>query len=187
MDMGWDEAFEEFPVLDTERFRLRKIELTDASNMYSYFSQDRVTEFYDLETFSSKQQAVELIESLLFRYQSRKQIRWGIARKENNELIGTCGFHALEKDHFKAEIGYELHPDYWGSGVMAEVIAKVVNYGFNEMGLNRIEAFYDPLNHASRRVLEKNGFEFEGILRKRFFEKGKFVDAAISALLKEIK
>lgn len=185
--MGWDKSFEQFPVLETERLRLRKIELTDASNMYSYFSQDRVTVFYDLETFSSKQQAVELIESLLFRYQSRKQIRWGITTKENNELIGTCGFHALEKDHFKAEIGYELHPDHWGSGVMTEVISIVVDYGFNEMGLNRIEAFYDPLNHASRRVLEKNGFKFEGILRKRFFEKGKFVDAAISALLKETK
>jgi [ribosomal protein S5]-alanine N-acetyltransferase len=183
--MGWEITFESFPILETERFELRKIRLNDASNMYSYLSKDEVVKYYDLETFTSKQQVVELIESLHYRYQTRKQLRWGITWKNHNTIIGTCGLHALEKDHLKAEIGYELHPEYWGRGVMTEVIQKVVKYGFNEMNLNRIEAFYHPLNIASKKVLEKNGFRYEGLLRKRFFEKGKYIDAAITAVLKE--
>ena len=183
--MGWDAAFEVFPVLETQRFILRKIELTDAKSMFSYFSRDEVTEFYDLETFTSVQEAIELIQSLLYRYRERKQIRWGIQPKQHEEVIGSCGFHALELEHFKAEIGYELHPDYWGQGVMTEVIQKVLEFGFTNLELNRVEAFYDHFNHASRKVLEKSGFHFEGILRNRFYEKGKFVDAAISAILKD--
>lgn len=183
--MGWNEAFNAFPVLETERFLLRKIDLSDAPSMYSYFSRDEVTEFYDLETLTDPQQAVELIEGLLFRYEARMQIRWGITEKAQNVVIGSCGLHAFEEQHFKAEIGYELHPDYWRKGVMTEVIQKVIDYGFYEMGLNRIEAFYNPLNHPSQTVLEKNGFRYEGILRKRFFVKGKFIDTALTAVLRE--
>lgn len=183
--MGWSEAFEKFPVLETERFILRKLELADATSMFSYLSRAEVTEFYDLETLMHRQQAVELIESILYRYQTERQLRWGVTLKEKNIVIGTCGYHSLEEENFKAEIGYELHPDYWGMGFMTEIVQKVTEYGFISMGLNRIEAFYHPLNNASRQVLEKNGFLFEGILRKRFYKKGKFMDAALSSKLKE--
>lgn len=182
--MGINTPFEVFPVLETERFRLREIELSDAANMFNYFSRDEVTEFYDLDTFTSVQQAIELVESLKYRYQSKRQIRWGITLINDNEIIGSCGLHAIEPEHYKAEIGYELHPDFWGKGVMTEVINRIVEYGFKEMNLNRIEALYNPLNTASQKVLEKNGFKFEGILRNRFFGKGRFLDAAVSSILK---
>lgn len=185
--MGWNEAFYHFPVLETKRFILRKLKLSDAQNLFSYFSKEEVMKYYDLETFSSPQQAVALIESVLFRYDSAQQIRWGITLKGKDNVIGTCGFHALEQEHLKVEIGYELHPCYWGNGIMTEVIEKIVEYGFEEMIVNRIEAFYDPLNQASRRVLEKNGFQFEGILRKRFLKKGEYIDAALSSIIKEDK
>lgn len=183
--MSFEEAFEDFPILETERFLLRKLEMTDAPSLFSYFSKDEVTMYYDLDTFSSEQQAVDLIQRLLQRYNEGKQIRWAITLRDNEQVIGTCGFHSIEQEHYKAEIGYELHPTYWNKGVMTEVISKVIEYGFNELGLNRVEAFYDPENHASQKVLEKNGFKYEGLLRKRFFEKGKFADGAISAILKE--
>lgn len=183
--MGWDAAFANFPVLETERLMLRKMELTDARGMYHYFSKAEVTKFYDIETFTSEQQALDLIQGLLYRFNEKKQIRWGIHLKGHHGMIGSCGFHALEKENFKAEIGYELDPDYWGKGIMTETIAQIITYGFQELGLNRIEAFYNPLNIASRKVLKKNGFQFEGVLKKRFFIKGEFIDAAISAVLKE--
>lgn len=183
--MGWNEAFEVFPVLETERFILRKIELSDALSMFRYLSRAEVMQYYDLEPFNHKQEVVELIESLLFRYKTERQIRWGITTKEENTVIGTCGFHALEHEHFKAEIGYELHPGYWRKGAMTEVVNKVVEYGFMNMELNRIEAFYHPVNYASHKVLEKNGFHYEGILRKRFYKKGEFIDAALASLLIE--
>lgn len=178
-------AFLNFPQLETDRLLLREINLNDAPNMYSYFSRDEVTEFYDLESFTSEKQAENLIHKFHQRYSEKKQIRWAITLNDNNQLIGTCGFHAIEEEHSKAEIGYELHPNYWGQGIMTEVIGAVIRYGFNNMLLNRIEAFYDPRNTSSGRVLEKNGFVFEGVMKKRYFEKGEFVDAAISAILNE--
>ncbi|MFO1441687.1 GNAT family N-acetyltransferase [Bacillus sp. Bva_UNVM-123] len=183
--MAIERAFLSFPILETERLVLRKLDLSDAPNMFSYFSKDEVTKYYDLESFTTEKQAEEQINRFLTRYEDREQIRWAITLKGDNQLIGTCGFHAIEREHWKAELGYELHPSFWGQGIMSEVIAAVIRYGFIEMDLNRVEAFYDPRNIPSGRVLEKNGFEFEGILRKRYFEKGQFVDAAISAVLKE--
>ncbi|WP_102274144.1 GNAT family N-acetyltransferase [Cytobacillus massiliigabonensis] len=184
--MGIETAFLEFPLLETDRLLLREIYLYDAPNMFSYFSKDEVTKYYDLESFTSEKEAEDLIRRFQQRYSERKQIRWAITLRDNSDqLIGTCGFHAIEEEHYKAEIGYELHPDFWGQGIMTEVIEAVIQYGFKSMQLNRIEAFYDPRNGSSGRVLEKNGFEFEGILKKRYFEKGKFVDAAVSAILNE--
>lgn len=182
--MEWDSTFSAFPVLETERCMLRRIEVNDALCLYEYLSRDEVTKYYDLETLTSKQQAVDLIQGLLQRYMVGRQIRWGITLKNSNNIIGTCGFHTLEPDHYKAEVGYDLHPDYWGTGIMSEVLARVVDYGFTEMNLNRIEAFYQPSNLPSKKVLEKNGFIYEGLLKQRFFTKDRFVDVALCAVLR---
>lgn len=183
--MGIETAFIDFPLLETDRLLLREIHLRDAPHMYSYFSKGEVIKYYNLESFTSEKQAEDLIYRFHQRYSERKQIRWAITLRENDQLIGTCGFHAIEEKHYKAEIGYELHPSFWGKGIMTEVIEAVIHYGFDHMLLNRIEAFYDPRNGSSGRVLEKNGFVFEGILKKRYLKKGEFVDAAIAAILKE--
>lgn len=183
--MKWDATFSAFPELETKRCILRKIEISDADHLFEYLSRKEVTKYYDIETLTSKKEAEELIRGLLQRYKIGKQIRWGIILKNSGKFIGTCGFHALEREHFKAEVGYELHPDYWGKGIMTEVLAKIVQYGFLEMGLNRIEAFYMPANIPSKKVLEKNGFQYEGLLRKRFYTKGDFVDVVLCSLLKE--
>jgi ribosomal-protein-alanine N-acetyltransferase len=67
---------------------------------------------------------------------------------------------------------------------MTEAAGALVDFGFREMELNRIEAFVDPANHASARLLSRIGFRKEGLLRDAFFEKGSFVDAEIYSLLK---
>ncbi|WP_442598677.1 GNAT family N-acetyltransferase [Neobacillus sp. D3-1R] len=177
--------FESFPVLETERFYLRKIELSDADDLFHYFSKDEVTKYYNLDTFTSIEQAEDLIQRFEQRFQEQKAIRWGIALKETNQLIGSCGYHKLEPEHFKAEIGYEITPEHWRKGVMTEVLQTILPFGFEKMGLNRIEAIYNPENEASRKVLAKLGFKDEGILYQRYFEKGKFVDSAVAALLKK--
>ncbi|RIW38782.1 N-acetyltransferase [Bacillus salacetis] len=180
-----DQAFKVFPLLETERLILREITVEDAQAIYENFSDDRVTEYYDLETFTDLSQAEALIHKLLSGFTSREQVRWAITIKPEDLLIGTCGFHAIEKEHFKVEAGYELNPDFWGRGIMREALNAIFTYAFEQMGVNRIEAFYDPENDRSKNALEKCGFVYEGTQRKRFFEKGKFVDASLSSLLKE--
>ncbi|EDL62634.1 GNAT family N-acetyltransferase [Bacillus sp. SG-1] len=180
-----EDAFEVFPVIETERLRLREITMEDSYKIYENFSDDRVTEYYDLESYTDISQAEALIEKLSFGFKNQKQIRWAITLKPDNELIGSCGFHEIEAEHYKVETGYELNPEYWGKGIMHEALLAIFTFAFEEMGINRIEAFYDPENDRSRNALEKCGFIYEGTQRQRFFEKGKFVDASLSSLLKE--
>ncbi|MFD1675244.1 GNAT family N-acetyltransferase [Alicyclobacillus fodiniaquatilis] len=173
-----------FPQMKTERFILRRISTSDAKDLYDYFSKDEVTKYYDLNTFTTIQQALDLIERWEARFQENDGIRWGIATRKDNKLIGSCGFHNWSKEHHKAEIGYEVSPKYWRQGVITEVLKDVIQHGFVELNLHRIEAFYDPENIASKRALEKAGFRHEGVMRECFWEKGKFVDAAVCALLR---
>ncbi|MGD6842691.1 GNAT family N-acetyltransferase [Bacillus infantis] len=183
---GIDAAFSaEFPIIETERLLLRKPEEDDIPKLYRIFSNPEATRFYDVEPFRSVSEAEDLLESLLWRYSMKKQIRWAICWKEDNTLQGTCGFHSVEKFHNKAEIGYELHPEAWGKGIMSEAVDAIIRYGFNCMNLNRIEAVYLPENAASKKLLEKKGFKIEGLLRKRFVHRGVYKDAVISALLQE--
>jgi [ribosomal protein S5]-alanine N-acetyltransferase len=183
---GIDGAFTgEFPIIETERLLLRKPEADDIPKLYSIFSNPETTRFYDVEPFRSVSEAEDLLESLLWRYSMEKQIRWAICWKEDKTLLGTCGYHAVEKLHHKAEIGYELHPEAWGKGVMSEALDAIIRYGFICMDLNRIEAVYLPENAASKKLLEKKGFKIEGLLRKRFVHRGVYEDAVTSALLQE--
>ncbi|BCG59452.1 hypothetical protein PUR_28770 [Paenibacillus sp. URB8-2] len=89
------------------------------------------------------------------------------------------------KNHYKAEIGYELTPEYWRQGYMTEVIQKIIEFGFNNLGLNRIEAFVEPENVGSRKVLEKIGLSEEGTLKEHFYWRNRFVETVIYAILKK--
>ncbi|WP_300669121.1 GNAT family protein [Soonwooa sp.] len=177
---------ETFPILTTERLVLRELKVSDAEALFSYFSKDEVTIYYDLYTFTSVEEADDLIKTWQERWQKKDTIRWAICLKNNPEkLIGTCGFHNFSPPNFRAEIGYELHPDFWQKGLMTEAIACILNFGFETLQLHRIEAFIDPENISSRKLLEKVKLQSEGILRDYFFEKERFVDAEIFALLKK--
>ncbi|RDI36650.1 GNAT family N-acetyltransferase [Falsibacillus pallidus] len=176
--------FNSFMEIETPRLKLRKIYREDAPSLFKIFSMDEVTKFYDVDPFKSEEEAERLIEKLHLNFELKKQIRWAIILKEKNEFIGTIGYHEMEPEHFKAEIGYDLHPDHWGKGLMTEAINKVVNFGFDKLGFNRIEAVYHSLNEASKRVLHKNGFQYEGTLRKRFLINGEFTDACISSIIR---
>ena len=181
----YDNHKKKFPRLETERFLLRPIEASDTKEVFHYFSQDEVTKYYDLNTFKDIKEAKVLIENWQKKYHKKEGFRWGIATKKENKIIGSCGYHNWEKEHFKAEIGFEVTPEFWRKGVMTEVLQSILRYGFEAMELNRIEALYDIENLASKKTLEKAGFVYEGVLRQSAFEKGHFCDAAICSLLKK--
>ncbi|AIQ14319.1 GNAT family N-acetyltransferase [Paenibacillus durus] len=175
----------QFPILETDRFVLRQLKQDDSREIFQYFSLDEVTKFYDLESFTNIEQAEELIDRWNQKFERNQGIRWGITLRSESRVIGTCGFHGWMKNHYKAEIGYELTPEYWRQGYMTEVIQKAIEFGFDNLGLNRIEAFVEPENVGSRKVLEKIGLSEEGTLKEHFYWRNRFVDTVIYALLKK--
>lgn len=174
-----------FLELETKRLLLREIKQSDSQDIFQYFSSDEVTRFYDVESFTNIKQAEELIQRWKERFENGQVIRWGIALKSDNRIIGTCGFHGWMKQHYKAVMGYELAPEFWRQGYMTEVTQKIVEYGFKNLELNRIEAFVEPENAGSRKLLEKIGFSEEGILKEHFYWKNRFVDNVLYACLKK--
>jgi len=115
---------------------------------------------------------------------SNEAVMWAIALSaQPSTLIGTITLWQIQRDNYRAELGYMLHPDHWGKGLMTEAIYRVTDYGFGMLGLHSIEARADPNNTASIRLLEKTGFIKEGYFREDYFFRGKFLDTAVYSLL----
>lgn len=101
------------------------------------------------------------------------------------EAIGEIGFVVqLDVHRFGAEIGFWLSEEHWGKGVMTAALSYVSQYAFDEMELVRIYADVQARNEGSRRVLEKCGFELEGVMKKHVYKDGQFIDQLVLALVR---
>ncbi len=113
---------------------------------------------------------------------------WAISlNKEPARLIGTICYWHFQKEHYRAEIGYALHTDFWRKGIMKEAILKVLDYGFNNLKLHSIEAHIDPANNGSAAILESTGFVKEAYFKESFYFRGQFLDTAIYSKLQTNK
>jgi ribosomal-protein-alanine N-acetyltransferase len=153
-----------FPVLQTERLDLIEIEQRHLSDLFELFGDDSVTEFYNVKTLSQPDEAQKYLDWFRSRYDDQSGIRWGIALKGQKNIIGTIGFNNYSKGH-RANIGYDLQKVYWNKGYIKEAIGEVVKYGFEQLGINRIEAEVMPGNIYSEKALMRIGFKKEGLLR----------------------
>lgn len=173
-----------FPLLETNRLILREIAKNDAEALFAGFSNDEVLQYYGQEAMKTMEEAEAFVDFFTKSYQEKKGIRWGIQRKETEHIIGTIGFNAWMPKHRRAEIGYELQPDFWGKGYAYEAVQAVTNYGFHNLGLTRIGAVVFKENKASYQLLSKIGFQREGVLRDYMFQNGKPYDTYVYSLLK---
>ncbi|MBN1648011.1 MAG: GNAT family N-acetyltransferase [Spirochaetales bacterium] len=115
---------------------------------------------------------------------ARNAGRWIIVETDRDEYIGDIGFFDYQPKHRRAELGYRLMRAYWNNGIITALIGQLIAWGFNEPGYNRIQAMADDRNPASGKVLLKNGFTCEGILREYEFEHGGFVNLEMYSILK---
>ena len=174
----------DFPELITERLLLRRIRRVDARDLMAVFCDEDVARFLDGPTLQSEDEVLDIVAWAGEIFAAGSGLRWGIALQGEKRLIGTCGFHAWSKPNARAEMGYDLAHAYWRRGIMSEALWAITRYGFNVMGLNRIEAHVLPANAASLGILGKLGFRSEGILREYEFYRDRFNDTQILSLLK---
>ena len=179
-----DRIYAQFPQLETDRLVLRELVSADADDLFRIFSDPSVTRFYDLDTFTEPREAEELIHRFRQRYERQIGLRWALALKESpGSAIGTCGFNIWIQSSNRAVLGYDLARVHWNQGFMTEALAAVIRFGFDQMQLNRVETIAFTENEASHRMLEKLGFEREGVLREYEFLKGAYVDMVLHSLL----
>lgn len=172
------------PRLETERLLLRELVESDVTFIFEHFSNEDVCKYLlDEEPFKKIEEAKELI-TLYSDSANKIYNRWGIELKETGELIGTCGFHLMDKTNKIIEIGYDLQKQYWHQGYGREALNEALNVVFNHMGLNRVQAFIYVENIASYKLLEKMNFKREGIIRDKHLFKGQYYDHYCYSLLK---
>ncbi len=122
--------FTPFPNLTTERLILRQVNIQDADEIFALRSDERVNEFLDRPKAKIIDDARKFIEKINDQIAKNKVIYWAITLKNDNKVIGTICYWNISTEHSKAEIGYELHPDFQGKGIMQEAIIKVIDYGW---------------------------------------------------------
>lgn len=171
-----------FPTLATDRLILRKIQPEDIQRVHEGLSDERVTKYYAVSfpTLEATKEQMIWFDKL---FDEKTGIWWAICEKDNPHMIGSIGLYQYEEEHKKAEVGYWLIHPSWGNGYASEALETVVNFGFENMKLNRIEAFVEDGNEASDRLLKKMGFKQEGLFRQREWKRDKFIDLKVFAQL----
>lgn len=178
-------VFTQIPRLETDRLILRKILPIDASAMYSYSSSDEVTKYllwYKHENLSYTQEYIDYLQE---RYAVGDFYDWAILLRENEQMIGTCGFTNFDLLNNCAEIGYVLHPEHHGKGYATEAACRVIRFGFENLKLSRISAICMQENLPSLGVMRRCGMLQEGILRSAVYAKGKRCTVAVCAITEE--
>jgi len=165
-----------FPALATDRLTLRAIAPDDVAGFRALMAIPEVTRYSNWPENPTDDQADAWTRNLSELFPSGKGCAWVIAERTSGAFIGAVHFNYFYWEWRVGGIGYETHPGYWGRGFTTEALRAVVTYGHHFLGLNRIEAWTLPGNDASDRVLEKAGFQFEGVFRQKGFFKGAFHD-----------
>jgi ribosomal-protein-alanine N-acetyltransferase len=175
--------FDKFPELKTERLYLRQIQKKDVKIFHKMRTDTAVMEFMDIEKPNSIQDTQKKIENDLELFSRGESVYWAIALKHNNEMIGGAGYWRIIKEHYRAEIGYQLLSEFWRRGYAFEALNSIIQFGFKIMGLHSIEANVNPKNDPSIKLLEKLGFKQEAYFKENYYFNGNFLDSAIFSLL----
>jgi ribosomal-protein-alanine N-acetyltransferase len=175
--------FTPFPDLETERLSLKQVTNDDVTDIFELRSNKEVMKYIPRPLLQNKEEALELIAMLNDKIENNIGINWGIRLKNDPKIIGIIGHYKIKPEHYRAEVGYMLLPEYNGKGIVSEALQKVVEYGFKEMQLHSIEAILDPKNTGSEKVLLKNGFVKEAHLLENEYYDGRFLDTLIYSIL----
>lgn len=159
--------FKPFPELKTKCLRLRQVLPKDVDAVIKIRGNEEAMRYIPRPRVTTKEEALNFIENLTDGINAGKSINWAICNIENSsEIFGIMGFVNFYPELNKAEIGYMLHPDYWGKGYILEGILAVEEFGYQQINLQIIEAKIDPRNNSSRKILIKNNYQYNKVVHK---------------------
>lgn len=150
--------FSPFPILQTERLILRKLSLDDSEEIFFLRSNDEVNKYLDRTRAVDLDDALGFINKVNIGIANDKWMYWAVCFKDNPKLIGTVCLWNLNKKENKAEVGYELMPEYQRKGIAQESLYAVIGFGFSKLELGKIEAYTNKENLASIKLLKKLSF-----------------------------
>lgn len=172
-----------FETIQTERLLIKKLDSKIMNEIFELNNDDEIKKILGVTDEEFIRQ--EKIHQKGYESYNQKMLNFQIVEKESDTIIGNCGFHSWNPQHHRAEVGYALNSDeFKNKGFMKEALQKVIEYGFQELDLNRIEALIDENNTPSKKLLHHFGFTREGNLRGHYLVDGVFEDSVLYSLLK---
>ena len=173
------------PEIQSARLVFRFITESDLEDIFEYAKNPKITEYLCWDYHKNKQDTLNFISQTNQSYSNSNDLVFGIILKNKQKLIGSIGMHKINHIHSSCELGYVINDKFWNKGYMTESVQTIVKFGFNELKLNRIIARIRLANITSQKVLEKNGFIKEGLLREEMLVKGKYVDHFLFSILEK--
>jgi ribosomal-protein-alanine N-acetyltransferase len=151
-----------FPRIETERLILREITDQDRQAIFRNFSDPEVAKWFFEQPLTEMDQVMEIIIAFRDDFQSGKGLTWAIELKRDSNCVGTCGYGDIDLGQ-RGEIGFDLAKEHWGKGLMSEALAHMITYGFDVLGLSKVEAHCYSTNSRAINLLEKLGFYLEKV------------------------
>jgi [ribosomal protein S5]-alanine N-acetyltransferase len=176
-------ALPAFPRLQGKRVCLRQPCADDVDAVFELFADPAVMRYWSRPPMTVRAEAEGLVTEIDAAFAERTMLNWVVARRRDDVVIGTCTLFRFEPRHRRAEVGYALRSDHWGQGLASEAVTLALDWVFRTLGLHRLEADIDPRNAGSRTLLERLGFNSEGLLRERYFMAGAVSDTELFGLL----
>jgi RimJ/RimL family protein N-acetyltransferase len=171
------------PTLEAPRVRLRALADRDVDALFAIFSDEAMMRYWSTLPMKVRAEAEKYLAGIRAGSADGSLLQWGIERKDDGEVLGTCTLFSFHRASMRAEIGYCLRSPWWGRGYMGEALPALIDHAFGTLGLRRLEADVDPANAASLRILERMGFTREGLLRERWDVGGVIGDTVFLGLL----
>ncbi len=169
-----------FPTLQTDRLLLRQFRPADINNVFYALSHPDVIPYYGI-SFRTLEETQVQMDWFAELEREGTGLWWAICSPDDTTFYGACGLYLINPQHRKAETGFWLLPEYWGRGIMREALPVMLDYGFRQRNLHRIEAFVESENGNSKRILEKLDFAYEGTMRECEIKNDRFISLAIYA------
>jgi ribosomal-protein-alanine N-acetyltransferase len=172
-----------FLELQTARINLVKVTADFTLNILEGLSNPVVTQFM-LIHYNNLKEVQEQMQYYEAQYNNNNGMYWAMLSRENSDFIGVIGITNLSQLHKKAELGFWILPQFFNKGYTTEAAKTVLQFCFNNLGLNRVEATVETENKASLKLLKKLWFTHEGTFREYEINKGKVIDLMMYSILK---
>lgn len=171
------------PTIDAPRVQLRWLTGEDVDAVFAVFSDPGMMRYWSTPAMSDRAEAEAYVARIHEGFGNKSLFQWGVERKVDGQVLGTCTLFHIDSANARAELGYGLGSAYWSKGYMKEALTALVQFAFGTLRLRRLEADVDPRNEKSLRILGRLGFRNEGLLRERWNVGGEIQDTAFLGLL----
>ena len=170
--------------IETDRLILRRFEVSDAQAMYDNWASDNeVTKYLTWPTHADASVTEQLLEEWVSQYAKDDCYRWAIVcKKDGFQPIGSIDVAHWDESGEVPEIGYCMGKRWWHQGIMTEALGAVIDFMFNQVGIQRIVARHDINNPHSGGVMRKCGMTFEGVKEKSHQNNQGVIDTACYAI-----